>query len=675
MGLKMEKMQKSSAPALSDVRLTGGLLGRTYENMREFVIPYMWDILNDSEDIQAADMFAPPDSEDGEVYPSHCIANFRIAAGEQEGHFYGMVFQDSDLAKWLEAVAYMLAAKKDEALEAQADEVIDLIARAQEPDGYLNTYFTLVAPDKKFTDLCECHELYTAGHMMEAAAAYYQATGKRKLLDVMMRMAKLINSKLGPAETGKLPGYPGHEEIELALVKMYEATGKAWLLDLAKFFIDERGKKPLYFEEELKRRNYEGYLTELQPPYGLFSMGPEYEQYHAPVREQTEVLGHAVRCMYLACGMVDVARETGDQELLEAAKRLFRNLTGRKMYVTGGIGSSADGERFTGDWDLPNNTVYAETCASVGLIFFAQRLLALEPDGVYADVIERALYNTCMASMSLDGKTFFYVNPLEVEPEFIRRNPDLSHVRPVRPQWFGCACCPPNLARMIASLGKNIYGIRNDMVYLHLYVPNEADLKVGGKTVRMKVETDYPREMKIRIRAGEGTYRLALRIPNWSTDKWCVTVNGQKADAELINGYALLSGDWTGEETVELALDDRVRRIYANPHVSTDVGRVAVQYGPLVYCLEQADNGPGLQTVCLPADAAFTKQAEPDKLGGIVELRTEGLRVAAESQDLYRFDEAPVFEKCALTFIPYYTWANRGENEMTVWVHEQALRD
>ena len=665
-------MESAKIPELSKVKLQGELFGRIYDNTRNHVIPYMWDILNDRDGIQAANMFVASEGEEKESYPSHCIANFKIAAGEMEGSFYGMVFQDTDLAKWLEAVAYLLAAEPNEELERQADWAIDLIEKAQEEDGYLDTYFTLAAPNDKFTNLCECHELYTAGHMMEAAVAYYEATGKRKLLDVMMRMAKLIDTKLGPAELGKMPGYPGHEEIELALVKMYKVTGERWLLDLAKFFLDERGKEPKYFTEELKRRNYKSFFSTYNPPYGMYSFGPEYGQYHLPIRQQKEFLGHAVRCMYLACGMVDVARETGDQELLDCAKTLFQNMVRRKMYVTGGIGSAVSGERFTGDYDLPNDSIYAETCASVGLVFFMRRMLELEQDSIYADTMERALYNTCLASTSLDGKTFFYVNPTEVNPAIIRENPGLrSHVRPVRPQWFGCACCPPNLARMIAALGEDIYCVQGDRVYVHLYIQNEAELTVDGKAVKIAMQTAYPNELHVRLTPGVGSYTLALRIPDWSRKHWEIRVNGKAVQAELDRGYALVPGDWTGSDTVELQLDETVKRIRANAKVPSDVGKVAVQYGPIVYCAEQVDNGENLQALCIGQDTAFEKTWKGDKLGGIVEIRANGYRRSEVNPDsLYTYDLEKELTPCEITLIPYYTWANRGENEMTVWLHE-----
>lgn len=659
----MDQIKAAALPKLSDVTFTGGLFKRIYDNTRDNVIPYMWDILNDAPGIEAAPMFVGLE----ETYPSHCIANFKVAAGEEDGHFYGMPFQDTDLAKWLEAVAYFLARNKNETLQAQADWAIDLIAKAQEADGYLDTFFTLTAPDKKFTNLAECHELYCAGHMMEAAVAYYKATGKRKLVDVMLRMAHLIDSKLG-REAGKLPGYPGHEEIELALVKMYEVTGEEFLLNLAKYFIDERGQSPRYFEVELARNGGKAFFDALTRG-GMHAYGPAYFQTHLPIRKQKEFLGHAVRCMYMACGIVDVARETGDQTLLAAAKTLFENMRLRKMYVTGGIGSAVAGERFTAEYDLPNDSIYAETCASIGLVFFMRRMLQLEQDSKYADIMERALYNTCLASTSLDGKNYFYVNPLEVTPDIIHGNPGLSHVRPVRPQWFGCACCPPNLARMIAALGENIYCTTDDTVYLHLYIANETRLHVAGQDVRIAVETDYPNVLTAKVMPSAGKYAVALRIPDWSRDHFTLQVNGKDADYTMANGYAVIDTTWTDGDVISIAFHDVVMRVYANSNVKFDVGKVAIQYGPIVYCLEEADNGKNLPSLYLPRDAEFTKTWKPEKLGGIMEITAEGSRIPA-SDALYTYSPLPA-QPATLTFIPYYVWANRGENEMTVWVHEK----
>lgn len=658
---------------IKNVEITGGLFGRVSKLMREYVIPYQWEILNDRIDMKtdhSIENFSVAARKGEKEYPSHCIANFRIAAGEETGDFYGMVFQDSDLAKWIEAASYSLATNPDEKLEKTIDAAVDLIGRAQQTDGYLNTYFTVREPGKRFTNLCECHELYCAGHMMEAAVAYYQATGKRKLIDIMTHMAECINRVLGPREEGKLPGYPGHEEIELALVKMYRITGNAELLKLASFFIHERGKRPLYFDEEFEKRNHASHFSYIYPPYGMYSMGRKYEQYHLPIQEQAEFVGHAVRCMYMACGAVDVAAETDDSALLETCKKLCENMVARRMYVTGGIGSTAKGEMFTCDYDLPNDTVYAETCASVGLVFFMQRMLEVEQNAKYADVMERALYNTCLAGMSLDGKHFFYVNPLEVDPLVSKNNPDKKHVLPVRPEWFGCACCPPNLARLVTSLGQYIGSVQGRNVYLHIYMGSHVTVSVQGHPVSLRIETDYPYDGKVTVGMSSGSYALCLRIPEWSSH-FTVQVNGKETPCAVEQGYAVLDRDWQDGDKVELLLDMTPRRIRANPKVNGDVGKVAIQRGPLVYCLEEIDNGSGLQRIYLPENAELRVVECPEKLGGIHEIRVKGKRESEFRDDvLYEYDRPMKFEEADLTFIPYYSWANRGENEMTVWVHE-----
>lgn len=668
-------LEAAKPSSIKKVKVQTGLFGRIGKLMREYVIPYQWEILNDRVDTvpdHSIENFSVASGEKVD-YPSHCIANFRIAAGEQKGDFYGMVFQDSDLAKWLEAAAYSLMTNPDAGLESEADAVIKLIGRAQQSNGYLNTFFTIKEPEKRWTNLCECHELYCAGHMMEAAVAYYQATGKRELLDIMLRMAYCIDSVLGPAEDGKLPGYPGHEEIELALVKMYQVTGDEKLIKLANYFIDERGKKPLYFDQEFEKRNHDSHFWYLYPPNGMYSNGRKYAQYHLPVREQKAFEGHAVRCMYMASGMADVARVKGDKSLLEACKTLYENMAGRRMYITGGIGSTPNGEMFTFDYDLPNDLVYGETCASIGLVFFMQRMLMLEQDSKYADTMERALFNTCIAGMSLDGRNFFYVNPLEVDPTASKNNPNRKHVLAVRPAWFGCACCPPNLARLVTSLGQYIYGVKDNKIFVHLYMSNEASLELSNGCANLEMETNYPYEGSINIRASQGNYSLCLRIPEWSRNQWNVKVNGKEVQAIVENGYAVANRQWNEGDMLQLTLDMQVKRIYANPRVSKDVGRVAIQRGPLVYCLESIDNGPGLQQVYLPPDARFSVINRPDKLEGIIEIKTEGLRIKDAGEDhLYFYNTSFEYEKVPLTFIPYYSWANRGENEMTVWVHEKS---
>ncbi|MDR0928189.1 MAG: glycoside hydrolase family 127 protein [Oscillospiraceae bacterium] len=627
---------------VADVRFGDGFLADTLAGVRGRMIPYQWDALNDR----------VPDGE-----PSHCIANFRIAAGEAEGDFNGFVFQDSDLAKWLEAVAYQLAQKPDAALAAQADDAIDLIAKAQRSDGYLNTHFIIKGLDKRWTNLRDCHELYCAGHMLEAAVAYARATGKRKLLDVMVRFVAHIAAVFGEGE-GQLRGYPGHEEIELALVKLYDYTGDPAHLALARFFIDVRGESPHYFIEEQKKLGKEFFMN------GRY--GAPYSQSHLPVREQTTLEGHAVRALYLLSGMADVALRTGDESLWAATQTLYKNATTRRMYLTGGVGSTADGEAFTFDYDLPSDTIYAETCASIALIFVCQRLLRAELKGEYADTMERALYNTCLAAMSLDQEHFFYVNPLSVNPEASQKDRHKAHALPVRPRWFGCACCPPNLARLLSSLGAYQYSIGAGEIAVHLYIGGEATLRTEAGDVSLTMKTNYPDDGRIALTAGRGDYALRLRLPGWAKD-YAVTVNGEKVQPAVVDGYLVLPGPF---DQTEIVLDIAMppRRVYANPRVADAAGRVALMRGPLVYCLEGVDNGENLAALSLPRGAAL-REAHSGILGGTTLLHAEGERLTAESEALYA--DAPIARKPAtLTFIPYYKWANRGENEMQVWVRE-----
>ena len=380
---------------LSKIKIKDPFWSKHVDLVRDVIIPYQWDAMNDR----------IPDAES-----SHCLENFRIAAGLKEGEYYGAVFQDTDVAKWLEAVGFSLAYCKDEELERTADEAIDLIAQAQQEDGYINTYFTIHTEEKRWSRLCEGHELYTAGHLMEAAAAYYQGTGKRKLLDCMCRFADLICDTFGPEE-GKIHGYPGHQEVEIGLVKLYRLTGERRYLDLAKYFIDARGVGENYFLKEIGAPGYDLITPEFH------DYDPRYSQSHLPVRQQDTAEGHAVRAVYMYCAMADLAYEYQDRELMTACERIWDNMTGKRMYITGGIGSSGILERFTTDYDLPDEYNYAETCAAIGLALFGLRMAQITGKASYIDVVERALYNNILAGIALDGRSFFYVNPLEVWPD------------------------------------------------------------------------------------------------------------------------------------------------------------------------------------------------------------------------------------------------------------------
>jgi hypothetical protein len=561
------------------------------------------------------------------------------------------IFWDSDVAKWIEAAAYSLQAHPDGELEQRIDQAVDLMASGQLPDGYLNSHYSRVEPQNRWTNLRDCHELYCAGHLMEAAAAYYQATGKRKFLDVMCRYADHIASVFGRGQ-GQKRGYPGHEEIELGLVKLYRATGNRRYLELSKYFVDERGSQPHYYDVEAQARG--------EQPGRFHFRTYEYCQAHKPVRQQSQVVGHAVRAFYLYSGMADVAAETGDAELREACRRLWNDATQRKMYVTGGVGPSAQNEGFTRPYDLPNDTAYAETCATIALVFFAQRMLQIDPDGKYADVMERALYNGVLSGISLDCRKFFYVNPLA------------SWGNHHRQDWFACACCPPNVARLIASIGRYAYSASQEALYVHLYAGGGASAQVGGAKVVLAQETDYPWDGDVRISLRldkPATFSLMLRIPGWC-GKHKLAVNGKPVAAAVSKGYAKLRRRWNDGDKVALSLAMPVERIEAHPSVTADAGKVAMQRGPLVYCLEQCDNAADVLTVSLPDKAKLTGRFDRRLLGGcvVIEGRALAASPAGWSGKLYRRADEAKSKPVKIRAVPYCLWANRKAGAMTVWL-------
>lgn len=631
-----------------DVRIAEeSFWGKRIRQVQEVVIPYQWKALND--EVPGAPK-------------SHAMANFRIAAGLEKGEFYGFVFQDSDVAKWLEAASYSLMRYPDPALERLLDEVIDVIAKAQWDDGYLNTYFTIREPQKRWTNLRDNHELYCAGHFIEAGVAHFRATGKGKFLEIVQRLADHIEARFGD-HPGKLRGYPGHPEIELALVKLFQVTGERKYLDLAAFFVNERGRKPLYFELEAQRRGEE------KPSWPFWT--PEYCQAHLPVREQKEAVGHAVRAMYLYSAMADLARELGDSTLFDACRNLWESVTARRMYITGGVGSSAEGEAFTFDYDLPPDRAYTETCASIGLVFWAHRMLRLEERGEYGDVLEQALYNGVLSGISLDGTRYFYVNPLEVFPEAVRKRYDLRHVVLSRQPWFPCACCPPNIARLLASLPDYVYTQSADGVSVHLFVASTVETRLHGKKVSLKQETDYPFGERIRFRLvleDPLEFTLAVRVPRWCREPRFF-LNGEVLAVSPQEGYARVRRLWEPGDILELLLPMPVERVWAHPRVFSVAGKVALQRGPLVFCLEEVDNGSGLANIVLPEDAGFTATFCPDVLGGVVVLSGEAFRIRSRSSELYSTTRGST-ETVPVKAIPYYAWNNRGVGEMTVWLRE-----
>ncbi|TPJ54428.1 glycoside hydrolase family 127 protein [Mesorhizobium sp. B2-6-4] len=564
------------------------------------------------------------------------------------------MFWDSDWGKTIETAAYSLYRAKNPELEKKIDAVIDLYEKLQQPDGYLSSWYQRIQPGLRWTNLRDCHELYCAGHLIEGAVAYYQATGKRKLLDVMCRYADHIASVLGP-EPGKKKGYCGHEEIELALVKLARVTGENRYMELAKYFIDQRGQQPHYFDEEARARGTD--------PKAYHFKTYEYSQSHIPVREQDKVVGHAVRAMYLYSGMADIATEYGDDSLRVALDRLWDDLTSKNLYITGGLGPSAHNEGFTSDFDLPNESAYAETCAAVGLVFWASRMLGMGPNARYADIMERALYNGSISGLSLDGSLFFYENPLE------------SRGRHNRWKWHRCPCCPPNIGRMVASIGSYFYSLADDALAVHLYGDSTARFDIAGVPVALTQASRYPWDGAVAITIepqAPVAFTLHLRVPAWSAGA-ALKVNGETVKLEDVtsDGYAAIRRTWKKGDSVRLDLEMPIERLYANPQVRQDAGRVALSRGPLIYCVEATDNDGSLHRIALPRTASIEAHDEPDLLGGVVALSTTALADTDEGwqNGLYRTDP-PAARQTRLTAIPYFAWDNREPGEMLVWLRD-----
>ncbi|MBB3609431.1 glycoside hydrolase family 127 protein [Rhizobium sp. BK602] len=604
--------------------------------------------------LQAIDVSQPSP---GIVIPPKSMSP-TMPATEQKAMVSTQMFWDSDLGKSIETIAYSLYRRPNPALEARADAIIDMYEKLQQEDGYLNAWFQRVRPDRRWTNLRDHHELYCAGHLIEGAVAYYQATGKRKLLDIMSRFADYMLTVFGHGE-GQLRGYCGHEEVELALVKLARVTGERKYLDLAKYFIDERGTQPHYFDNEARRdgRDPKNFL------FGTY----EYNQAHQPVRDQTKVVGHAVRAMYLYSGMADIATEYNDDSLTSALETLWDDLTTKQMYVTGGIGPAASNEGFTDYYDLPNESAYAETCASVGLVFWANRMLGRGPNRRYADIMEQALYNGAMAGLSLDGKTFFYENPLE------------SSGKHHRWTWHHCPCCPPNIARLLASIGSYMYAAADAEIAVHLYGESKARIPLAsGVTVKLTQQTRYPWDGAIHFEVNpdrSASFALSLRIPEWAEGA-TLAVNGAPVDlsAVTIDGYARIEREWNSGDKVDLTIPLIPRTLFANPKVRQDAGRAALLRGPLVYCVETTDNGADLNGISLAGDPASAKTAEIAALEDAVALDVAVTRDEADwGSDLYR-TTPPKSRPATARFVPYHLWDNREPGEMLVWLRADQLR-
>ena len=622
-----------------------GFIHKYQKLIKEVVIPYQYSVLEDTAE--------------GNTEKSHVIKNFinagKVLSGGDAGDgFYGMVFQDSDAAKWLEAVAYSLVIFPDKELEQTADKLIDIIASAQDTDGYLNTYYTIKDKDKRWTNLLEGHEMYCAGHMLEAACAYFEATGKRVLLDVMIKnMEHIYSVFMDESSPVKFNGIPGHPEIELALMKLYSLTGNKKALELAKHFIDKRGTDPHYYENEVKNRDWN--------VWGMDPKDVDYMQNNLPLRELKDAVGHSVRAVYLYTGMAEVASQTNDKELIESCKRLWKSITKKRMYITGGIGSTGIGEAFSVDYDLPSDTAYCETCASIGLMFFASRMLEIEPNREYSDIMEKAFYNTVLAGMQEDGKRFFYVNPLEVIPGIAGVAKTHKHDLPERPTWYACACCPPNVSRLISSFGKYAYGENKNTIFCHLFADGTINFENGTK---IKCKTDYPYGFTIEydIELAPEKMTLAVRIPSWSKT-FKITKNGSEIssqDLKLQDGYAYI--DISNGDKIKLELNSNPYIVYPSSKIPDLSGNISICRGPLVYCAEGVDNEKEITGLFILKNSEIKIQ---DPQNGITTLLVPGLR-QEDAEELY-LDSEPNYKNVNIVMRPYYSWANRGLTQMKVW--------
>lgn len=577
------------------------------------------------------------------------LHDLRLAAGRASGPYRGPMFMDSDVYKWLEAAAYELGQRPDPELKQLADSVIELVEAAQGPDGYLDSYWQIVEPERRWADLSHGHELYCAGHLIQAAVAFDRANGDARLLAVARRFADYIDSVFGP---GKRAGTPGHPEIELALVELYRHTGERRYLDLARFFVDERGK-------------------------GLLGPGRHggaaYYQDHEPVREAQTVEGHAVRALYLTSGIADLYLETGEEALLRALERQWADLTQRKMYVTGGVGSRHLGEAFGEPYELPNERAYCETCAAIANVMWNWRMLLATGAGRFADILERSLYNAVLSGISLDGCRYFYVNPLLS----YGAGSVMGRKSAERTEWHACACCPPNVMRLLASLDHYLATTDPSGVQIHLYAPAEIQADVAGHRVQLTMQTDYPWDGQVRLtvaRTEGAAWTLRLRIPAWASGA-TLRVNGAAVERPAVqDGYAALERRWKSGDVVEIGLPMEARLVEAHPYVDAARGAVAIERGPLVYCLEQTDQAPdvGVLDARISETAPLRSGWRPDLLGGIVTVEADGevADPSAWADRLY----APVGatsearRPAPLVAIPYYSWANRGPAAMRVWI-------
>ncbi len=640
------------SPALGDVAVTDPLFRHYVTVVSEKLIPYQWAVLNDC---------APNTGK------SYCVANFRVAAKELAGKHEGMVFSDTDVYKWLETLAFCLERGEALSFEARADELIELIARAQEEDGYLNTYFSVNCPEKKWTNFVEGHELYSAGHLIEAAAAYFRATGKSRLLDVARRFADLICRLFEPG--GKLEYVcPGHQEIELALIKLASLTGEEKYALLARHFLEVRGKNPDFLLANLQQQGSDRIFPEFADYDAL------YAQAHKVPMEQATAEGHAVRAMYMYSAMADVARVFHDEQMEESCIRLWKNVTEKRMYITGGIGSSGHLERFTADYDLPNDRMYCESCASVGLMMFGQRMAALTGEASYYETVERALCNTVLGGIAAEGDRYFYVNPLEVWPDNCLPGTSMSHVKPVRQSWFACACCPANIARTLASVGQYIYARDERSIYINQPISSTYQTTLRDAGIHLSIDSSLLKNGTVSVRIAsnrEQSFTVRIRIPSY-LESPTFSLDGKTITPVIENGYAVVAISQKGVQTLEIRGIVEPHWVAANRKVRADAGKLALVFGPYVYCLEEMDNGPELPFVTVSPDAKIGRGGAVSNLpGDLPSLHFTGMRLSSGVEEALYALPAFSFERQEFTAVPYALWCNRTPGEMLVWLRAQ----
>jgi DUF1680 family protein len=579
----------------------------------------------------------------------------RMHRGREESstwYWGGSIFWDSDVAKWLEAASAYLLHHRDARLETLVDGTIELLAGAQQQDGYLNSHILTWRPRHRFKNLRDLHELYCAGHLIEAAVVHLQATGKETLLNIATRLADHLATVFG-AGSHQLPGYCGHPEIELALVRLYRLTQEQRYLDLSRFFVEQRGTKPYYFDREAVERLDS---TPFRPTHPISPYA--YMQAHRPLREQREVVGHAVRAMYLYSAAADLAYELRDEELVTVSQNLWQDLCDSKIYITGGLGSAAENEGFTKDYDLPNLQSYAETCAAIALLQWAHRMVHLDLDSKYTDTMERTLYNGVLAGLGIDGKSFFYHNPLAS---------DGTHHRVSWPWW--CPCCPANLARLILSFSGYLYSSGRKAIAIHHYVSSEASFSIDGQEARLVAASDFPLEgtASIRFESVPGIpFEVLLRVPGWAGAHE-FTVNGREVRPEIVAGYAVISRSWNSGDELAARFEMPVQTHFSNYEVIGNRGRIAISRGPLVYCAEEVDNGGHLDRFTINHEKGAEVKREDGELGEIVSLSMHGSKEEQEESSLYSFSP-PTTIPCEIKMIPYYAWDNRAPGEMLVWL-------